>query len=231
MALGRMNPARFAAGVGEEGVTLVCSGPLRCRIGARDELRRDLTGRSESGVIQSCEILADRSTSPGTKIVSAPLVTRNGALFIGIGSDEARVHLKPVAAHQAFAQAAFHHGLEETAHGAVERPQLRAGAPKMGDCLRRSRWRYGIQPGNFDACRIQLALASRRAFRPRGCRGSARPCAWTRRGKRAQRRAAEESHLDVLRKAMKTEEPALALDAIERRVPFDRLRTWGRCAR
>src|SRR5438874_12281195 len=42
-------------------------------------------------------------------------------------------------------------------------------------------------------------------------------------GARTQRRAAEESHLDVLRHAMEAEEPALALDAIEGRVPFDRL--------
>jgi len=34
-----------------------------------------------------------------------------------------------------------------------------------------------------------------------------------------QRRAAEESHFDVLRDAMEAEEPALALDAIEWRVP------------
>src|SRR6516165_1023413 len=40
-------------------------------------------------------------------------------------------------------------------------------------------------------------------------------------GDRTQRRAPEESHLDVLREAMNAEEPALALDAIERRVPFD----------
>src|SRR5438105_14962293 len=40
---------------------------------------------------------------------------------------------------------------------------------------------------------------------------------------RTQRRAPEESHLDVLREAMEAEEPALALDAIEGRVPFDRL--------
>src|SRR5262245_48603493 len=40
---------------------------------------------------------------------------------------------------------------------------------------------------------------------------------------RMQRRAAEESHLHVLRKAMNAEEPALALDAVQRRVPFDRL--------
>ena len=37
-------------------------------------------------------------------------------------------------------------------------------------------------------------------------------------GDRMQRRAAEESHLDVLREAMEAEEPALALDAIEGRV-------------
>src|SRR5207237_9613460 len=40
---------------------------------------------------------------------------------------------------------------------------------------------------------------------------------------RTQRRAAEESHLDVLRHAMEAEEPALALDAIEGRVPLHAL--------
>src|SRR5439155_4470490 len=71
--------------------------------------------------------------------------------------------------------------------------------------------------------RIEL----RRAGRPHGCRGSACPCSWTRRGDRTQRRAAEESHLDVLREAGEAEEPALALDAIEGRVPFDRLAHAG----
>jgi hypothetical protein len=36
----------------------------------------------------------------------------------------------------------------------------------------------------------------------------------------SQRRALEEGHLDVVREGMKAEEPALALDAIEERVPF-----------
>src|SRR3979409_155614 len=44
---------------------------------------------------------------------------------------------------------------------------------------------------------------------------------------RTQRRAAEKSHFDVVREAMKAEEPALALDAIEGRVPFDRLAHAG----
>src|SRR3977135_2041050 len=48
---------------------------------------------------------------------------------------------------------------------------------------------------------------------------------------RTQRRAAEESHLDVLREAMDAEEPglplALALDSVERRIPFDRLAHAG----
>ena len=46
-------------------------------------------------------------------------------------------------------------------------------------------------------------------------------------GKRTQRGAAEESHFDVLREAMKAEEPALALDAIEGRVPLTALLTPG----
>lgn len=126
---------QIVGGVGEEGVTLVRSGPLRRRIGARDELRRDLTGRPESGVIQRCEILADRSTSPGAKIVGAPRVTRNGALFVGIGSDEARVHRKPVAAHQAFAQAAFHHGLEEVPQD-VALPEPAMAVARKGGMVR-----------------------------------------------------------------------------------------------
>src|SRR6185369_5799848 len=42
-------------------------------------------------------------------------------------------------------------------------------------------------------------------------------------GSRTQRRAAEERHLDVLREAVEVEEPALAVDAVERRVPLHRL--------
>src|SRR6185295_5157509 len=37
----------------------------------------------------------------------------------------------------------------------------------------------------------------------------------------SQRRAAEESHLDVLREDVDAEEPALIIDSIQRRVPFD----------
>src|SRR5688572_3133453 len=42
-----------------------------------------------------------------------------------------------------------------------------------------------------------------------------------------QRRAAEEGHLDVLREAVDAEEPAAAIDAVERGVPFDRLARAG----
>src|SRR3977135_1313196 len=67
----------------------------------------------------------------------------------------------------------------------------------------------------------------RRAGRPPGWRGSACPCSCTRRGDRTQRRAAEESHFDVAREAMDAEEPALALDSVERRAPFDCLAHAG----
>src|SRR5438105_11367530 len=46
-------------------------------------------------------------------------------------------------------------------------------------------------------------------------------------GDGTQRRTAEESHLDVLREAVEAKEPALALDAIEGRVPFDRFANPG----
>src|SRR4051794_39076339 len=43
----------------------------------------------------------------------------------------------------------------------------------------------------------------------------------------SQRRAFEEGHFDVIRKRMEAEEPALSVDAIERRVPFDGLAHAG----
>src|SRR5262249_46478337 len=46
-------------------------------------------------------------------------------------------------------------------------------------------------------------------------------------GNRTQRRAAEERHLDVLREAVEGEEPTLALDSVEGRVPLDRLAHAG----
>jgi len=42
-----------------------------------------------------------------------------------------------------------------------------------------------------------------------------------------QRRAAKETHLDVLRQAMEAEEPALAVDAVEGRVPLHGLAHLG----
>src|SRR5690606_1252614 len=48
---------------------------------------------------------------------------------------------------------------------------------------------------------------------------------------RVQLPTAEERDLDVLREAMERDEPAVALDAIERRIPFDRLVYAGDRAR
>src|SRR5439155_18516181 len=44
---------------------------------------------------------------------------------------------------------------------------------------------------------------------------------------RTQRRAAEESHFDVVREAMDAKEPALALDSVKWRIPFDCLAHAG----
>ena len=88
--------------------------------------------------------------------------------------------------------------------------------------LRRSA--RGIEPGRAAACFTQPSSAPRRAGRPRRCRSSARPCcAQCRRAGRPERRAVEERHLHVFGEDMKRQEPAVALDAIERRVPPHRL--------
>jgi hypothetical protein len=42
-----------------------------------------------------------------------------------------------------------------------------------------------------------------------------------------QRRTAEESHFDVVREGMDAEEPALALDSVKRRLPYDCLAEAG----
>src|SRR5882757_482462 len=47
----------------------------------------------------------------------------------------------------------------------------------------------------------------------------------------SQRRAAEETHFDVVLEGMDAEEPALGLDAVEGRIPFDRLAHAGDGAR
>ena len=87
--------------------------------------------------------------------------------------------------------------------------------------------RYGTQPGRSAACLIhaancassRLVLVDIEVAHFLLLRLAGR--------NRMQRRAAEECDLDVLREAMEAEEPALALDAVERRVPLDRLSHAG----
>jgi hypothetical protein len=91
-----------------------------------------------------------------------------------------------------------------------------------------SYWRPHMRsPGNWLACFTQSRTGPRRSARPRGCGNSAHPSAWSRPAAGAERRAAEEGHLDVFGEDMDAEEPGLVLDAVERRVPFHRLAHAG----
>ena len=56
---------QIVGGIGEKGVALQGSGPLRRRIGTRDELRLRFAGRALGGLVERVEILADRAAGPG----------------------------------------------------------------------------------------------------------------------------------------------------------------------
>src|SRR5206468_11993937 len=62
-------------------------------------------------------------------------------------------------------------------------------------CARTSPWPLTVaRPAIGWLASPKRRTEPRRAARPRGCRGSALLCAWTRRADRTQRRAVEESH-------------------------------------
>ena len=84
---------------------------MRRRIGRRDELGSDLASRAEGGMVERRQVLANRATGIGT--IGSPLIPRNGALLVGVSSDQAGINGEAFSAHQTLAQASFHHGLEQ----------------------------------------------------------------------------------------------------------------------
>lgn len=102
---------QIVGGIGEEGMALVGAGPLRGRIGRRDELGCDLAGRAEGCIVECRQVLANRPA--GIDIIGSPLVTRDRALLVGVCGDQAGVNRKALATYQPLAQAPLHHRLEE----------------------------------------------------------------------------------------------------------------------
>jgi hypothetical protein len=104
---------QIIGGVGEERVALVSTGPLRRRIGWRDELGLDRAGCTESGGVQGCQILTHGMPGILAEIVDVVAIAWNRTLLVGIGSDQAGIDSKPFATHQALTQAPVHHRLEQ----------------------------------------------------------------------------------------------------------------------
>src|SRR5690606_7823521 len=78
---------QVVGGIGEEGVALVGAGPLRRRVGRRDELRGDLASSTEGGIVESSQILTDGVACFGSRRIDLPLLPWYGALLVGVGGD------------------------------------------------------------------------------------------------------------------------------------------------
>lgn len=106
---------QIVGGIGEEGLALQGSGPLRRRIGAGDELRLGLAGRAPGGLVERVEILAHRAAGPGEIVPVDRLGGFGRTLLVGIGLDQAGIDRKAFAADQPLRDAALHGRLEQLA--------------------------------------------------------------------------------------------------------------------
>lgn len=100
---------QVVGGIGEEGMAFVGTGPLRCRIGRRDELRRHPRGSPESGIIENSQILLHRTPSV---LFGFPFSARYRALFVGICCNQASVDGKSFRTDQPLRKAALHDRLK-----------------------------------------------------------------------------------------------------------------------
>src|SRR4029079_9346098 len=85
----------IVVGVSEECRPLVSPGPLGSRIGRRDELGDNLTGRAPCRIVEGRQILLHRAARPCRITIPAPILTRDRTLLVGIGLDQARIEAKP----------------------------------------------------------------------------------------------------------------------------------------
>jgi hypothetical protein len=91
------------------------AGPLRSRVGRRDELRCHLAGGAEGRIVERCQIVFDRALRRLRIDLPAPLPAWHRAAFIGIGSDQARIDGKTFAADQTGRNTGAHDALEHAA--------------------------------------------------------------------------------------------------------------------
>ena len=101
-----LQDGRGAVGISVEGMALEGSSPLRCRIGARDELRPGLAGRAPGSLVERVEILAHRAPCPGEIVPVHGLGGLCRALLVRVGPDQAGIDGEAFAADQPLRDAA-----------------------------------------------------------------------------------------------------------------------------
>src|SRR5664280_3329486 len=87
-------------GVSEECRPLVSPGPLRRWIGRRDELRHNLAGRAPRRIVEGRQILLHGAAGPLGITILAPVLTRDRALLVGVGRNQAGIDCEAFATNQ-----------------------------------------------------------------------------------------------------------------------------------
>jgi hypothetical protein len=87
--------------------------PITIKINVDYKLGRHLAGGTESGMVKSREVLANRLAGPGPGGLGAPLVAWDGAQLIGICRNQTGIDGEALATHQAFLKAPLHYRLEQ----------------------------------------------------------------------------------------------------------------------
>jgi hypothetical protein len=85
----------------------VGAGPLRRGIGRRDKLRDNVAGGAPRRIVKGRRILLHRAARPLGITIPAPILTRDRALLVGIGLDQARINRKTFTANQTGRNARF----------------------------------------------------------------------------------------------------------------------------
>ena len=102
-------------------------GPLRRRIGWRDELRHAVASSSPCRVVEGRQILPQSAALALGVAILAPVLARDRALLVGISRNQARIDCKAFSANQVGWDASFDDTLE---HG-FERSRLSAKKIEM----------------------------------------------------------------------------------------------------
>src|SRR6202035_682937 len=98
------------------------------RIGWRDKLRRDVTGHAIGRIVERRQVLLDRAPRPHRINILVPLRTRDRAMLVGVGLDQARINSKAFTTDQAGRNACPNDTLENAPEDGAVAKALVAGA-------------------------------------------------------------------------------------------------------